>query len=862
MPTSSSLKMQTQTDTVTFLKGIDIFSSLDESDLEQIAAKLMREKIPAGFPVTEKSLPAVCLYIVLDGTIEVVEKNEEGAETIIGEFNKGEYFGEMSLLTGEPSQEDTRTRSDTEVLVLYKKPFDAMLQKHPALSRHFLKVLSKKLQLAGTEIEKAKSKELVFNRFLRRELEFQHSEFIAGCKEMQNVLKKIETAAANDRPVLITGKRGVGKELAARTIHHKSPRSAAPFIWVNCSLIEKQNWGVEIFGCELPDTWRMGFLEIANGGALLLTHIENLPSAIQCELAEFTKTGEFERPGSNATVQANVRIIATSELDPNELRRHHLHPELSAVLDPQTISVPSLAERKKDFPLLIPHLIEKISRQNNLAPTTVSTGAMEFLMSYDYPNNVDELENILERAAILAAGNAILREHIILGIPRTAYDHHFNLLHLPHLLKFLRSKSYPYLFQAATALFLATIVVFCFWSSRTLFPDLGTLSVWSIWWPSLIIFTFFAARLWCGVCPIPLLSALSGKKSKPPSHAAEFLKRYDLYIMGAGVILIFWVEEVFDMRHSPVGTGILISSIGGGALLSGAFFGRYAWCSHICPLGGMLGTFSKAAVVELRSNANICMNQCKTHACYKGDGYPACPMLQHPLSLDTNQRCKMCFTCLKNCPHRSIRLDLRPVGEELWLRKQNDKGAALFSLALIGVLFPLIINRHELAHRIIAAHITPTTWGFALFYALLLSLGVLIACGFFRLTELFAGKQTNANPARQNSNQFAQALIPLALSGHVAYRLSLLPLGEKFVIHLGLQTSGGASPNIIYSANLFTALLLLLLIGGFASACYVFWRIYRANKKESDQTNFLASTWRYVALAFVFSSLFLVLFLI
>jgi CRP-like cAMP-binding protein/polyferredoxin len=855
--------MPNQVEIVTFLQEIDIFSSLDLKEIEEIASKLLLEKIPAGYPVTEKALPAVCLYLVLDGVVEVVEKNEEGGEAILGEFRKGEYFGEISLLTGEACAEDTRTKCDTSVLVLYKRSFDEMLQRHPTLARHFLSVLSKRLQLAGGEIERARSKEALFNRFLRRELEFQYSEFVAGCQQMREVARKVESAAGNDKPVLITGQKGVGKELIARTIHHKSKRKTKPFIWVDCSLVEKQNWGVEIFGVEEAGTWRMGFLEIANGGTLLLTHIERLPSAIQCALAEFSRGGEFERAGSKMSVTADVKIIGASELTSEELETHHLHPELSAIFAGQSIFVPPLSARRRDLPLLIEHVLKKTSRRNDIQTAGVSSGAMEFLLNHDYPGNVDELENILERALILAGGGTILREHIIVGTPRGAYKHHINLLHLRRLLKFLRGNSYPYLFRAAMGILLTAIIVFSFWKSGSFASKMVTLGVWSIWWPALIIFTFVAARWWCGICPISLLPVAGSSLGKRQTQILDVIKRYDLQIMGAGMLLIFWFEEVFDMRHAAVGTGILISSIGGGALVSGLLFGRYAWCSHLCPLGGTLGIFSKASALELRSNANICTNQCKTHTCYKGNGYAGCPMLLHPLSLDTNQKCKMCFNCLKNCPHRSIRLDLRPVGEELWSVRQHEWGAGLFSLALLGALFPLIVNRRGAIERAIEAHAVSGSVGFGAIFALLLALGVGIAYGLFQVAERCSKRDEDKNTRRVRRAQYAQSLIPLALAGHVAYRMSQLPFGERFMIQLGLRMSGNNAPHSLLSVNLFEVVLFLLICAGFASTFYVFWRIYKGKKEEAaERSNFFTSVGSYVALAFVFGCTYFFLFFV
>jgi polyferredoxin len=600
----------------------------------------------------------------------------------------------------------------------------------------------------------------------------------------------------------------------------------------------------------------MGFLEIANGGTLLLTNIERLPSAIQCELAEFYGSGKFERPGTKIQIKADVKIIAASELASQELKKDFLHPDLYAILEKNQIHIPILAERKRDFPILIEHLLNKISRKNNFEKLDISSGAMELLISYDYPNNVDELENILERAAVMAEGGTILSEHIILGIPRSGYKHRFNLLHLPSLLRFLRSKLYPNFLQLFTGGFLIVIIVFSFWGQDSIVSNLANLSVWSIWWPSLIIFTFFAARWWCGICPISALSVAGDRANKKHIKASDFLKRYGLYIMCGGMVLIVWFEEVFEMRHSPMATGLLISSIGAGALISGMFLGRYSWCSNVCPLGGMLGVLSKASILELRTNVNICTNQCKTHACYKGNGFNGCPMLQHPLSLDTNQKCKMCFKCLKNCPHRSIRLDLRPAGEELWAAKQNERGAALFSITLAALLFPLILNKHGEVNFLINQKAALDSLGRAFAFGVIIVLSIGVVYGLFKLASRFSEDSKGKYASLANQTRYAQGFIPLALGGHAAYQVSQLPLGDKFSLQLGLQTQP------LFKFNLLEIMLFLLIFGGIGCTFYVFWKIYTLKKEELKNVSFLRTAGGFATLAFVLGCIYFALFLI
>jgi CRP/FNR family cyclic AMP-dependent transcriptional regulator len=151
-----------------FLKGISLFKDISDEGREKVASRLFVEDIPKGLLITKKDLPVACLYIIKKGHVQAIEVNVEGAEIPLADYQTGDYFGEMSLLTGEPSAVTTKAVEDTEVLVLYKMHFDEVLRDNPPINRHFIAILSQRIRKVNEQIEEARDKEIAFNRFLRQ----------------------------------------------------------------------------------------------------------------------------------------------------------------------------------------------------------------------------------------------------------------------------------------------------------------------------------------------------------------------------------------------------------------------------------------------------------------------------------------------------------------------------------------------------------------------------------------------------------------------------------------------------------------------------------------------------------------------
>jgi len=221
----------------------------------------------------------------------------------------------------------------------------------------------------------------------------------------------LERAAQSDATVLISGESGTGKEVAARTLHQLSKRRAAPFLCVNCAALSAGLLESELFGHERgaftgADRLRKGRFELADGGTLLLDEVSEIDPGLQAKLLRVLQERSFERVGSSQTKRADVRVIATTNRDlPAEVEKGRFRQDLYYRLNVLPVRLKPLRERREEIPMLVEHFLKKHRKQ-------VSKGAMSRLCAYDWPGNVRELGNIVERAAVLSAGDEISGETI------------------------------------------------------------------------------------------------------------------------------------------------------------------------------------------------------------------------------------------------------------------------------------------------------------------------------------------------------------------------------------------------------------------------------------------------------------------
>jgi two-component system NtrC family response regulator len=240
---------------------------------------------------------------------------------------------------------------------------------------------------------------------------------IGKSPSMRAVYQLIEKVAPTPSSVLITGESGTGKELVARAIHNHSPRKDAPFISVNCAALSEHLLESELFGHEkgaFTDAvvMRKGRFELADTGTLFLDEVGEMPPQLQAKLLRVLQDKSFERVGGNATLQVDVRILAATNKDlKDEVDKGHFREDLYYRLNVIHIHLAPLRERVDDIPALVSHFIEKNSKSLG-RPLDISPEALRLLISLPWEGNVRELENTIERAAILCNSDRIEPEDV------------------------------------------------------------------------------------------------------------------------------------------------------------------------------------------------------------------------------------------------------------------------------------------------------------------------------------------------------------------------------------------------------------------------------------------------------------------
>jgi len=271
-------------------------------------------------------------------------------------------------------------------------------------------------------IEKVSEKILLQreNRELKERLRerYQFDQIIYASGKMEEVLNLTGRVAKSEATVLIRGESGTGKELIANAIHYASPRAERPFIKVNCTALPENLLESELFGHERGAFTgavqrRIGRFEQAHTGSIFLDEIGDLSPSLQMKLLRVLQEKEFERLGSNQTIKADVRVIAATNRDLEDaLQRKVFREDLYYRLNVVAIFLPPLGERREDIPLLIDHFLQKYSEKNRKAMPSVSKEARDLLLRYDYPGNVRELENIIERSVVVSRGDTITTQDL------------------------------------------------------------------------------------------------------------------------------------------------------------------------------------------------------------------------------------------------------------------------------------------------------------------------------------------------------------------------------------------------------------------------------------------------------------------
>jgi two-component system response regulator PilR (NtrC family) len=339
--------------------------------------------------------------VLLDLQLRLNGTTEDGF-SVLRELRRRASDVVVIVMTGDPHYE-TRMRAIEEgAYDCFTKPFDI----------HELElVLRRSLERLDLQRENRRLKEQVVRQF-----SFQN---LIGCSPtMMRVFETIQRFADSPATVLLLGESGTGKELVARALHFQSSRRDAPFVAVHCSALPETLIETELFGHEKGAftgavAAHQGRFELAHGGTLFLDEVSTLNLNVQTKLLRVLEERQFERVGGRKTIQVDVRLIAASNEDLESLvPQGRFREDLFFRLNVLPLRLPPLRERKEDIPLLVNHFIRQFAEQGKLAVKSVAAEALNHLLAHSWKGNVRELENVIQRAVLMADGDTIRTEHL------------------------------------------------------------------------------------------------------------------------------------------------------------------------------------------------------------------------------------------------------------------------------------------------------------------------------------------------------------------------------------------------------------------------------------------------------------------
>ncbi len=272
------------------------------------------------------------------------------------------------------------------------------------------------------QVEKAmeKSRLVAENLYLRQQLrgKYKFDNIIGNSLAMQQVFSRMERIVNTDSTLLILGESGTGKELVAKAIHYNGARKDKPFIAINCGAIPAELLESELFGHVRGSftgavSDKVGKFELANNGSIFLDEIGTMPMHLQMKLLRVLQEQEVERVGSSNKVKLNVRVISATNANLEEqVARGKFREDLYYRLNVIPLHLPPLRERREDILLLAKHFLQETCKDMNRQLMTLSTGALQALEAYDWPGNVRQMENVIERTVALTDGDLIERRDL------------------------------------------------------------------------------------------------------------------------------------------------------------------------------------------------------------------------------------------------------------------------------------------------------------------------------------------------------------------------------------------------------------------------------------------------------------------
>jgi transcriptional regulator with AAA-type ATPase domain/NAD-dependent dihydropyrimidine dehydrogenase PreA subunit len=781
---------------VQWLQQSTILGALSTEVLAAIAAQVQEESIPENYRLILENTYPQALYFLYSGRLESYRSRKTDVADVLS-LLPGTLLHLKELLLDQPVERTVITLSDCSFWKVSREAFVALAEQYPELNRAVSLQLVEELAQVSSQLAFEQERQVRLRSYLVPKTK---RGIVGSSRYAKRLREDIQKASADRQPVIIFGEPGLNKDNIAALIQFGSCDRREPLIKIDGDHIKAD--GAELFGQIGGELGLLGWL---GKGTLILNNAQEIPPGVQDKLAVLLKTGAYTPVGlskdgaeEHKPLHSQARIMITTEkqlplLDCRSLIGH-------------TIKVTPLRVRKTDIAAQVQYYVSVFCRERGIPRPRVTPEVIRRLQSYDFPNNLAELENLIARALIQANGAKELTEAVFWSTSSKTRRFRLNLLNaFPQLRQFLRSSWWPDRINYGLVLPLFPVVVFIlFWGPQDRAHNIGLNLFWAWWWPVVLFLFPFLGRVWCAVCPFMIYGEVIQKLSlwlfprklkSWPRDASE--KWGGWFLFGLFSLILLW-EELWKLEDTAYLSSWLLLLITAGAVICSLLFERRYWCRYLCPIGGMNGLFAKLSITELRAQQGICSATCTTYQCYKGgpqkgEGLETggCPVYSHPAQLQDNRNCVLCMTCLKACPHRSVEFNLRPPGIELW----TTHTPSYYEVSLLFLLFgAVLLHRLPELEQQFGWNLHLENFGI---HAVVSVVALLVPAAIALLAQALI-RLLNRRIKPRPLLEMAYGYLPLVLGGSLAHYLRLGLTEGGRVIPVTLATfgySGGGTLN-------------------------------------------------------------------
>ncbi|MBI5250684.1 MAG: sigma 54-interacting transcriptional regulator [Desulfomonile tiedjei] len=786
------------------LKSVPDSMLVEAGDIPELFRPLMVEKISvrtveAGHPISAIGDAYDRILCLLSGRAKVVEGYRAAQEVIVESLEPGDVFGDLAFLTGRrwPVDASLVATSQSRVLEISMDGFQRVLRENSEFTVALLKSLGKKT----VRVDRSEFSSPAHAKDSGAAAVCAYPSHPGLDSDLQS---RFQSLAFSNESVLIIGENGVGKDILAYAVFEAADRHDDVLVPLNAGKMGTESFfcqtSSEVADQELTHTEEQirtlfgyesrtadgssrilpGYLDLAQRGTLFIRGAHLLTAVTQQKLLDAWRTGSYCPPGSRRHLEIDFRLICTTELDPSLLHpdRHPLLCELRETI----LMVPPLRQRRDLIPSLATHYLGHYAQEMKRQPPELDELTTKALKDYSWPGNDLELANAMRRAVLVSPGDTVRRQDLTFDARGTDGDLRFDLLRLRPVRQAMFSPLFPAVLQSAFMPIFLGIVLLLFFGPPDPSRNLAAVIMWSLAWPGVIVGAFLGARISCSICAIGALSKLAKRIVALELPFPEALRMRSDFLIAVGILFVIWIECVSDIRSSPFNLGLLLLTMFLIAFVLNTLFARQTWCRYLCPLGGMTGLFARTSVLELRADRNVCLSRCSSHECYYGTSKAeACAFGQVVATLHSNQFCKICGNCVKNCPYDAVRLNLRIPANELGEVRHVRTGTGFLVLSLNGALLSDILTRVSWYDRLVTWLPGPGALKFTVLYA-----GLILIVNLIAIAAAILSHRAFRERLFENYSRFALSLLPLTCMGFLAlHTYYVFTLGPQMLALLG-----------------------------------------------------------------------------